>query len=66
MAFKISTPTSSQLKHDFYLVVVAFVTSGIAIWQVQPNKFSKAAALAGVTAGIAAVVTVIKSIITTW
>jgi hypothetical protein len=66
MAFKISKPTTAQIKHDLYLVVVAFVTSGLAVWQVQPNKFSKAAGLAAVVAGFAAVVTVVKSIVTTW
>lgn len=63
--FKISTPTKSQLQHDAYLVVVAFLTAAFASWQVQPNTFSKATVIAAVAAGVAAVVTVAKSIFTT-
>lgn len=62
---KFSKPTKAQLQHDAYLVATAFVTAAIASWQVQPDKFSKAAIVAAVTAGIAAVVTVVKSIFTT-
>jgi len=61
----ISKPTKAQIQHDVYLVVVAFVTAGFASWQYQPNKFSKAAAIGAIGAGVAAVVTVIKSIVTT-
>lgn len=62
---KISAPTKKQMQHDLYLIVSAFVAAAIATWQVQPDKFGKAAAVAGVTAGIAAVVSVVKSIATT-
>jgi hypothetical protein len=62
---KISTPTQAQLKHDAYLVVVAFVATALSVWQAQPDSFSKSAAIAAVTAGVAAVVTVVKSILTT-
>ena len=63
--FQLSMPTKSQLRHDLYLVVVAFIATGLTVWQVQPDKFGKAAAVAAITAGFAAVVTVIKSIFTT-
>ena len=62
---KVSKPTEAQAKHDAYLVVVAFVTTGLTVWQAQPDKFSKAAGIAVLTAGVAAVVTVVKSIFTT-
>jgi hypothetical protein len=62
---KFSKPTTAQIKHDVYLVVVAFITAFWASYQYQPNKFSKAAVIAGATAGIAAVITVVKSIVTT-
>lgn len=62
---KISKPTNEQIKHDVYLVVVAFVGTFIAAWQNQPDPTSKAAVVAGWTAGIAAVITVVKSIVTT-
>ena len=61
----ISKPTKAQIQHDVYLVVVAFITAGFASWQYQPNKLSKAAVVAAIGAGVAAVVTVVKSIITT-
>lgn len=63
--FKFSTPTKSQLKHDAWLVLTAFVGAFAATWQVQPDRFSKAAVVAAVTAGVAAVITVGKSILTT-
>jgi len=61
----ISKPNKTQIQHDVYLVVVAFITAGFASWQYQPNKFSKAALIGAIGAGVAAVVTVVKSIITT-
>jgi len=61
----VSAPTKKQLLHDLWLVVVAFGGSFFAAWQIQPNKLSKAAVVAGVGAGIAAAVTVLKSIFTT-
>jgi hypothetical protein len=62
---KISKPTKTQVQHDLYLVATAFVAAAISAWQVQPDKFSKTAAVAAVTAGIAAVITIGKSILTT-
>lgn len=62
---QISKPTKAQIKHDVWVVISAFVAGFVASWQVQPNKLSKAALVAGVAAGCAAAVTVVKSIITT-
>lgn len=62
---QISKPTKEQIKHDAWLIITAFFTSAFAIWQIQPNKLSKAAVIAAFTAGLAAVITVGKSIFTT-
>lgn len=62
---KISKPTKSQIQHDLWLIGTTFVTAAFVSWQLQPNKFSKAAAVAAVTAGVAAVITIGKSILTT-
>ena len=66
MAFQISKPTTAQLKHDAWVIVSAFIAAGLTAWQIQPDKFSKSALIAVVTAGVAAVITVGKSIITTF
>lgn len=63
--FKFSKPTKAQLQHDAWLVLTAFVAATVAAWQGQPDKFTKAAAIAALTAGVAAVLTVGKSIVTT-
>ena len=63
--FKVSAPTKSQLQHDAWLVFTAFIAAFLTVWQAQPDKFSKSAAIAALTAAIAAVVTVGKSILTT-
>jgi len=60
-----SAPTKKQLQHDAWVVVSAFAGSFFAAWQIQPNKLSKAALVAAAGAGIAAAVTVVKSICTT-
>ena len=62
---KISAPTKKQLQHDAWVVVSAFVGGFIASWQIQPNQLSKAAIVAAVSAGFAAAITVVKSIVTT-
>ena len=61
----ISKPTKDQIKHDIWVIVSAVVGGFVASWQVQPNQISKAAIVAGASAGFAAAVTVVKSIITT-
>lgn len=62
---KVSKPTEDQIKHDVYLVVVAFGTTFLVAWQGQPDPLSKAGLVAAWTAAVAAVVTVVKSIFTT-
>lgn len=62
---KFSAPTKAQAQRDAYLVVTAFIAAAVGSWQVQPDKFSKAAIVASGTAGIAAVLTIVKSICTT-
>ena len=63
--FKLSTPTTTQLKHDAWLIVTTFVAAYVTAWQLQPDKFSKAGLVAAAAAGVAAVITVGKSILTT-
>lgn len=62
---KFGKPTKAQLQHDAYLVVVAFLGAFLTSWQVQPDKFSKAGLIAAATAGVAAVITIAKSVLTT-
>lgn len=62
---KISKPSTEQIKHDAFLVAVAFGGTFIAAWQSQPDPFSKAGVIAAWAAAVAAVVTVAKSILTT-
>lgn len=61
----VGAPTKKQIQHDAWLTLVAFGGSFFAAWQIQPNKLSKAAVVASVGAGVAAAVTVLKSICTT-
>jgi hypothetical protein len=61
----LSKPTKQQIQHDIWVICSAFVGGFIASWQVQPNQLSKAAIVAAASAGLAAAVTVVKSIITT-
>ena len=61
----ISKPTKDQIKHDIWVICSAFVGGFVASCQVQPNQISKAAIVAGASAGFAAAVTVVKRIITT-
>ena len=61
----LSKPTRVQIQKDVIAVVVAFVGAFIASWQHQPNPTSKAAVIGAWTAGLAAVIVVVKSILTT-
>jgi len=61
----ISKPTKQQIQHDIWVICSAFVGGFIASWQVQPNQLSKSAIVAAAAAGLAAAITVVKSIITT-
>ena len=62
---KISKPTADQIKKDVIAIAVAFIGAFIASWQHQPNPTSKAAVIGAWTAGVAAVIVVVKSILTT-
>jgi len=61
----ISTPTKQQLKHDAWVIFVAFVSAALLSWQTNSFKLTKDAAIAASVAGVAAVITVLKSIVTT-
>lgn len=63
--FQISKPTKDQLIHTVELTIVTFVISFATVWTAQPDPFSKAAVIAGLAAGGAAIYRVIKSLITT-
>ena len=64
-SIKLSVPTKEQLKHDLWVVAVAFVGEFINSWQVHGNQLNKAAIVAACAAGFAAALTVAKSIVTT-
>ena len=59
---QISKPTSTQLKHDVWLIVVAFASTFFAAWD---GSFTKTTIKAGAVAGVSAAITVVKSIVTT-
>ncbi|MGO4470322.1 hypothetical protein AB4Y95_00085 [Arthrobacter sp. M-10] len=63
--FQISKPTKDQILHTVELTVVTFVISFATVWTAQPDPFSKAAVIAGLAAGGAAIYRVIKSLLTT-
>lgn len=62
--FQISKPTKEQILHTLELVVVTFVISFATVWTAQPDPFSKAALIAGLAAGGAAIYRLVKSLIT--
>ena len=55
-------PSAAQVKHDVWLVAVAFLSTFTATWD---GSFTKTAIKAGAVAGVSAAITVIKSIFTT-
>jgi len=55
-------PTKEQLKHDGWLIVVAFLSTFATTWD---GSLSKTAIKAGAVAGVSAAITVAKSIVTT-
>jgi len=59
---QVSKPTSSQLKHDAWLVLVAFASTFFATWD---GSFTKTSIKAGAVAGVSTVITIVKSIFTT-
>lgn len=63
--FRLSVPTPAQIVKGVERVVAVFLVSGFAVWQAVPDKFSKAAAIAAVTAGATAVYQLLSSSVTT-
>lgn len=63
--FQVSKPTKDQIIHTVELTIVTFVISFATVWTAQPDPFSKAAVIAGLAAGGAAIYRLIKSLITT-
>jgi len=58
----VGKPSSQQVKHDAWLIVVAFASTFMATWD---GSFTKTAVKAGAVAGVSAAITVVKSIVTT-
>lgn len=58
----VGKPDLSQVKHDLWLVVVAFSSTFFATWD---GSFTKTTIKAGAVAGVSAAITVVKSIFTT-
>ena len=63
--FKISKPTKAQVIHAGEVVAVLFVGTAVSVWRVQPDPFSKAAAVAAFAAGLGAVYGLVKGFTTT-
>jgi len=57
----LSKPTTQQVKHDAWLVIVAFLSTFLATWD---GSFTKTALKSGAVAGVSAVVTLLKSLTT--
>ena len=55
-------PSAPQIKHDTWLVLVAFLSTFATTWD---GSLSKTAIKAGAVAGVSAAITVAKSIVTT-
>ena len=58
-----SLPTKKQVTDIVEYGIVGFVGSFVAVWIKQPNPFSKAAVLVGLTTAVAAVVALIKGLV---
>lgn len=63
--FQISKPTKQQVIRTVEVAVVTFVLSFVTVWGAQPDPFTKAAVMAGLTAGGTALYQLIKSLLTT-
>jgi hypothetical protein len=63
--FKISIPTPKQIIASLERVVAVFLIAAFSVWQVTPDKFSKATGAAAVTAGFTAVYQLLKGVLTT-
>jgi len=60
--FSLGKPSAPQVRHDLWLVVVAFASTFFAAWD---GSFTKTAVKAGAVAGVSAAITVVKSLVTT-
>jgi hypothetical protein len=59
---QISKPTKIQLLHDLWLISVAFISTFFASWD---GSFTKTSIKAGAVAGVSAVISIARSIVTT-
>lgn len=62
--FKLSIPTKAQVIASVERVVAVFLVAAFSVWQVSNYQFSKAAGIAAITAGIAAVYQALRSVLT--
>lgn len=62
---RFSKPTKSQVLDSAERIIVTFIGAAVAVWLAQPDKFTKAAVVAAITAGGVAVYQVLKSFFTT-
>lgn len=62
--FKLSAPTQPQVVHGVERVVAVFLVAAFGAWQIVPDKFSKAAGIAAVLAGVTAVYQLALSTVT--
>ena len=58
----VGKPTAQQIKYDIWLIGVAFLSTFFSAWD---GSFTKTAIKAGAVAGLSAIITVVKSIVTT-
>lgn len=61
--FQISAPTKKQLIHALELATVTFVGTFVMVWTKQPDPFSKAAVIAALSGGVAALYGIAKGIL---
>lgn len=53
--FKLSKPTQDQLVHGVERTLAVFLVATFGVWQVSPDKFSKATIVGALLAGVTAV-----------
>lgn len=63
--FNISMPSRSQLVKDARNIVITFVTAAYATWQLGGHQVNRSAVVAATVAGGLAVVSLVKSYLTT-
>lgn len=59
------SPSKKQIIQTVERVVGVFLVAAFSVWTVAPDKFSKAAGIAAVTAGFTAVYQIVKGYTTT-